>query len=442
MLLSVALLGALGFGWYQTRQKNQLAQFAENRYMAAFHNLKWTSENIEERMSRLLATNDVHQQENLLADLRVFSTQAVTSMSVLPFSTMNTPRVASYLNSLRDRSDELHYKVSSGSPITQQDWAQLSELNKQTRVFEGELSRMLGLVANNMVRWRDTAAVTGPARKTNGETPITRSYTAVDKALPAPPGEEHALQPGKSKLAKPRVDPGPRVDANVASEAVKRFVDLPLTGEPKLTGQSDPADKLGQLSLYFFDAQKTNGTPLSFGVSIHGGHVIYMMDGRLIQEKRFTKAQLVDRARQMLRRWGYGTVEYVSAIDNDGTMVMDFAPLENGISMRTDVIKVSLAMDNAELVAFDARSYWINRHPRQFPPPKVSAADARVRLAPRLTVQAEPTLAVVADRRDQERLTWAFIGKIDNQSFEIFVDTQSGQEVNLLRLAGDPNPMQ
>ncbi|MFZ5827285.1 MAG: PepSY1/2 domain-containing protein [Bacillota bacterium] len=440
LLLSVALVGALGFGAYQTRQKNEFVRVAENKYMSAFHKLKWTSEQIEERTAKLMATNDPQLQENLLADLRVFSAQAVEHMSALPFTNMNTPRITNFLNTLRMQTDEKHYKLSQGSALDQSDWSALMELRKQAVFFEDELSTLLGLVGNNRIRWVPTVQATSPIQTGNASTPITKSVLTLDQGLPAPPGEENALAPGAGPLPRPKMNLGHRVDTATAMANIRRFIDTPLKGDPVPTGAYDQAEKTGGLSVYYFDATKQNGTPLNFGVSIHGGHILYMIDGRPITEQNIEKSQLIDKARQMLRQWGYGTAEYVSAVENDGTLVMDFAPLENGVSLQTELIKVSLAMDNGELVGFDARNYWINHHARQLEKPKLSAAQAMQHVSPRLKVTGEPHLALVANRRGEEVLVWEVQGQIENQRFRVYIDAANGHEVNVIREAGDPAP--
>lgn len=440
LLLGVALLGAFGFGWYQTRQKNQLALDAENKYMSAFHKLKWTSENIEERTARLLATNDPQLQESLLADLRVYSAQAVEHMSVLPFVNTNTPRIESFLNTLREQSDLMHNKINQGQPLSNEDWTQLADFRRQSVFFEQELSNVLGLVSLGHIRWRDTVRVTGPAQSGTKATPITKSVVLIEKALTPPPGEEKTLSPQNASLKAPRVDPGPLVDQGAAIAAVKRFVDLPLKGEPTVTGVSDPQDREHVFSLYFINAVKENGTPLNFGVSVHGGHVIYMLDGRAVTTKQFTVPQLIDRARLMLEKRGYRSVSYVSAVENDGTLVMDFAVVENGVAVEVDKIKVMLTMDNGELAGFDARNYWINRHSRQLGKPKLTVDKARSYLAPRLKVEGGARLALISDQRYQERLVWAFEGIVDDQRFKVYVDANTGEEVDVQRVAGDPAP--
>jgi spore germination protein len=440
LLLSVALVGALSFGWYQTRLKNQLALAVENRYMSAFHKLKWTSENIEERMAKLMATNDRHLQENLLADLRVFSAQAVEHMSVLPFLTMQTPRIENFLNTLRMRTDELHYELSTGGNLAEAQWAELMELRRQAVFFEAELSEVLGLVGNNAIHWRDTVRATAPTAADTATTPITRSVLHLEQNLQAPPGEENVMQPDKGPMARPKVSPGQMVDPPTAVAAIKRFLTDPLQGEPKHTGTSDPEDKLNEFSLHFFDAQKQNGTPLNFGVSVHGGHVIFMIDGRPVTEKRLTQDHLVPRAQEMLRKWGYANTVFVSAAENDGTMVMDFAPQVGEVAIHTQLLKVMLTMDNGELVGFDAKNYWVNRHERNLPLAKLSADEARQRLAPRLQVEQALKLALVADRRGRERLVWSAAARLDEQRYRIFIDAQTGAEVDLQRVAGDPAP--
>lgn len=442
LLLAVALVGAMGFGAYQTRLKNQYLREAENKYMAAFHKLKWTSENIEERMAKLLATNDPRLQEGLLADLRVFSAQAVEHMANLPFTTLNTPRLTNFLNTLRAESDKKHHKLNTGQGLSEEDWSQLMELRKQAVYFEQELSNLLGLIGNNLIRWQPTVQATSPARSGPAETPITRSVMLMEENLPVPPGEEDALAPEKAELPRPQTDPGPRVDAAAAAEAIKRFVDMPLAGEPVLTGVYDPEDTRKGLSLYYFDAKKQNGLSMNFGVSVHGGHVVYMIDGRAVTEEKLTHEQLIARAKEMLARWGFDSVALVSSAANDGTLVMDFAPVAGGVAVHTEMIRVMLAMDNGELVGYDARPYWVNHRERDLPQPRISAAEAAARTSPRLTVTGEPRLALIADRRGEERLVWEVPGRVEDQHFRVFVDARDGTELDVIRTVGDPAPPQ
>jgi len=441
MVLSIALLGAISFGWYQTRMANQLALDAENKYLSAFHKLKWTSENIEERTARIMATNDSRMQESLLADLRVFSAQAVEHMSVLPLMTLNTPQITSFLNTLRKTSDEMHYSLTMGDPLTEEEWSKLAALRTQAVHFEDQLSSLLGLVGNNHIRWRDTVRVTGMAQDGAATTPITKAVMALNDALSAPPGEGGALAPQQGPMAPPKMDLGPRVDEQAAAQAAQRFVDLPLTGPPILTATTDPDDETHELALYFLDATKANGTPQNFGISVHGGHVIFMIDGREVKQRRLTKDQLVERARTMLANRGYPDLRFLSAIDNAGTLVMDWAPMQNGIAIHTEIIKISLAMDDGELVGFNARNHWVNRHERKYGQPTLSSAEAKQRIAPRLSVVDEPTLAVIANRMNNEKLVWLVKAQMEEIRYHIFIDANTGAEVSVTRVSGgDPAP--
>ena len=131
---------------------------------------------------------------------------------------------------------------------------------------------------------------------------------------------------------------------------------------------------------------------------------------------------------------------FVSAAENDGTMVMDFAPVKDGVAIETELVRVMLAMDKGDLVGFDAKSYWINKHDRDLPAPQISAEEAQQRISPRLQVEAEPVLSLIADRRNQERLVWRILASYDGQQYRIFVDALTGEEVDVQRVAGDPAP--
>jgi spore germination protein len=438
LLLSVAFFGAVGFGWYQTNQKNKLAVDSENKYMSAFHQLKWTSENIEDRSTKLLATQDPRQQETLLADLRVFSSQAVDHMAVLPFSTMNTPHIESFFNTLRTRSDEYHGKVNRGEKLTDAELTQLRDMRNQTVTFERELGNLLGLVGSGHIRWGSTATAASPRASSPPNTPITQSVMMLDKALTTPPGATQSVAPPPRTLAKPQMDPGPRVTEAQAGAALAKFMDLPLKEPPKLTGSADLNDKTGELSLYFFDLQKQNGLKLNAGVSIHGGHVIYLIDGRPVTTKRLTANQLTDMGLAILKQRGYGDVAWVSYTENDGSLVIEYAPKQQGVAIYPDMIKLMLAMDNGEFVGFDARNYWINRHERPAMVPKLSAQAVLTHVASGLKVEGAPRLALIADRQNRERLTWEIHGHVNDQRFRTFLDATTGEEVDLIRTAGKP----
>lgn len=437
-LLSVALVGALVFGAYQTKQKNQLALLEENKYMQAFHKLKWTSENLEDMTAKLMASNTLRMQQTILADIRVMTTQAVEHMAFLPLLTTNIQRTQNYLNSLRQTADHLHYQVGEGTPITEEQWANLRELQTQSAYFEKHMGELLSLVAGGNVRWADTVAATSPQSSGNRATPITRSLMLLEQNWQPPPGEEGAMNPANAPIEPPPRDLGPRVDHARAIEAVKEFFPDELDGDPKVIGEQDPVDKLRQFSLYFLSARKKNGTPLDIGVSVHGGHVIYVIDGRPVTEVNHEEDDLAARGKEFLLKHKYPPVEFISAAKNNNTLIMAYAPIDkNGVILLTDLIRVTYAQDNAEILGFDAVPYWQFHKERDLKPPVLSEAAVRAAASPRLKVE-KARLMLVATRQNAETLAWELTGTMDDQQYLVYFNAYDGREESIRRLTAEP----
>lgn len=437
-LLSVALVGAFAFGAWQMRLKNQLALQNENTYMQAFHKLKWTSENLEDLTTKLLASNSPHMQQALLADLRVLSAQAVDHMAALPLLTVNIERTQNYLNTLRRTATTLHDKVSEGEKLTEQEWAQLAELRKQSAYFESQMGDMLGLVGGGNIRWADTVRATHPQSSGRGATPITRSVELLEQNWQPPPGEEGALDPRKSLLKPPPRDLGPRIDEARAVQAVKEFFPDELAEEPHVHGRQDPQDEAHKFSLYYVAAKKKNGTPLDVGVSIHGGHVVFVVDGRMVKEAKFQQADLVPKGKTLLERLQYPPMEFISGVRNNNTMILTYAPVDpNGVVLLTDLVRMTFAQDNGEVLGFDATSYWQFYHERKLQQPALSEAEARAKASPRLQVE-RARLALIANRQHEETLAWELDGRTDDQRYTVYINAQTGREENIRRLQGEP----
>jgi spore germination protein len=441
-LLSVALIAALLFGLWQTRQKNELALQEENKYMQAFHKLKWTSENLERLTTTLLVTNTPRMQQTLLSDIRVMTNHAVEHMAFLPLLTVNMERTQNFLNTLRKTADDLQYQLGEGEPITEPQWARMAELRKQAVYFEEQMSELLRLVAGGNIRWAATVRVTSPQSSGNGTTPITRAVALLEKNWQAPPGEEGAENPGNAPLKPPPRDIGPRVTEAQAKEAVTKFFPEQLAGDPVITGKQDPSNRLKQFSLYFLSARKKNGTPLDIGVSIHGGHVIYVLDGRPVKEANFRLEDLIPRGQALLQKENYPPVSFISAVRNQNTMILTYAPVDpqlGGVVLLTDLIRVTYSLDNAEILGFDAVPYWQNHRNRDMRDPTLSDDQARALASPRLEVR-KSRLALIANRRHQEVLVWELDGTVNGERFLVYINAHDGREESIRRIEGEPAP--
>ncbi len=50
----------------------------------------------------------------------------------------------------------------------------------------------------------------------------------------------------------------------------------------------------------------------------------------------------------------------------DGTVLFNFVYKEQNITIYPDLVKVKVALDNGEIVGFDASTYYLNHHNRNY----------------------------------------------------------------------------
>ena len=72
-----------------------------------------------------------------------------------------------------------------------------------------------------------------------------------------------------------------------------------------------------------------------------------------------------------------------------------------------DLIKVQVALDNGEIVGFEAQGFYIAHEEREIPKPKLSMEEARSRVSERLEIFKE-RLAIIPTNAKQEVLCYEF----------------------------------
>jgi spore germination protein len=430
--LAILCVLAVWFGTVRAGQVGQLSIEAENKYMAAFHRLKWAAEGIEERLAKLQVATDRQLQLLYLADLRVLSAQAVEQMTTLPLLTVSLPEVTNFLQHLQAGTEQYHARLAGGEPLDLAANQRLADLHRKAARLEWELADLGQVLSTNLIRWSVAVAETDPGVQKAPPSPIVRVLQEIDLAMrdtnPLPTIEGEKLQP-KTSLGAP-------ISPDRARDIARAFADQPLAAEPTLVKSGAP----GAIPIYYFSLRKATGDSLSLGITEAGGHLIFAMNGRPVGERREDSGRLEQEARFMLRRWGYGETRLISRIKNAGALVMDFAPVQDGVVLLPDRLQVTLAMDNSELLQLDTKAYWVNHRPREIGAPHVTREEAAQRGGARLRREGETLPVLIADRLGRERLAWEVTGRKGDQLMKVYIDATTGEEVDVVRFAGDPFP--
>ena len=118
----------------------------------------------------------------------------------------------------------------------------------------------------------------------------------------------------------------------------------------------------GNLSTYTF----YNGD-YTIAVTKKGGIVSFMLSSFYANEIKLSPQDAIKKATQYLKDKGYTKVKdsYYSTVD--GICTVNFAYFEDGVTYYTDLIKVSVALDDGRITAFDSTGYLMNHTVRTLP---------------------------------------------------------------------------
>jgi hypothetical protein len=110
------------------------------------------------------------------------------------------------------------------------------------------------------------------------------------------------------------------------------------------------------------------------------------------------------------------------------------------VLLLTDQVQVALAMDNGELVGFDARAYWQNHRSRQLTSTTLSAAEAARHAGDVVNLMGAPRKVLTRDWRGRERLAWEATGEQHGRMMTIHLDAETGKELRILRQSQQATP--
>ena len=140
-----------------------------------------------------------------------------------------------------------------------------------------------------------------------------------------------------------------------------------------------------------------------------------------------------------LDRHGFPNMEATYHITRDGIMTINFAYTQNGITVYSDLIKVSVALDDGSIVGMEARGYVMSHRSRTLPRPAISEAEGRAVVSSRLTIQSE-NLALIPTSGQNEVLCREYVcTDEEGRHIIVYVNARTGQEENIYLLVEDEN---
>jgi len=234
---------------------------------------------------------------------------------------------------------------------------------------------------------------------------------------------------------KPKGLEGENINLEKAKEKATKFV-----GEDKVGSIIETSSGKGKVSTFGLEVipkDNDRSRAISIDITKKGGYPLWMLNPREIPEKKLTDQQASDKAQKFLKEQGFGDLTETYFLKNDNTTTITFIGVsKEGVLIYPDLLKVKVALDNGEIVGFDANQYIMAHRKRDIPKPKLTEEQARKKVSQRLKVE-RVKLAIIPLPGDKEQLCYEFKGKFNQSDYFVYINADSGYEENILKIIKD-----
>ncbi|MGE5589307.1 MAG: germination protein YpeB [Bacillota bacterium] len=429
-LLGVALALVALWGYGQMLQKNRIMQRAESSYQRAFHQLIDHTVNIESDLAHLQVSMDRRQQIADLDRVRLHATSAREELAQLPLTTTRLAKTTAFFGSLMDTADALALKLLDNQPLNDQDRTKLKELHDSSLYARDELYTVSQVANSGRMRWMDAERLGAYDYTGAVKNPLVENLLRFDGGL--------KIDPKPASIQVYKAVTGTDVTAQQAADIAARFV-----GDLVQPGTLKPAREVaGDVPTFQLEGIAKGGQRLTIQVTRKGGHPLWMLAERIPAQRTLDQNQATARAEDFLKSRAStldGTAQLtftpVTYQESQNIALVNLTPKQDDLLLYPDAIRVKVALDNGEILGFQARDFLKNHTARQIPEPKLSEQAAVARANPSLQVQSVRKALILNDR-DQEVLTWEVRGTLDNQAYQVYINAQDGTEERIEQAGG------
>ena len=419
--LVLALVGGIGATAVTAhRYRTQL----EYTYERGLSELSEHLNKIETTLTKGIYAGTAAGATHLAMTLWSESGAAKSCLSQIPTYGTDLANTYKFLSQVGEYSLSLAKNLQRGQGITEEEHQTLVKLSSLSTTMSNTIDELCTQMETSG-GWKDqiTQVVeqSDPAQAANtlfdGLKNIEETVSDYPTLLYDGPFSEHILQATPKLLE----------SLSVVTEANARLkLAHSLNIEASILGEATLMEN-GTIPSYVY-----NTNELSAAVTRQGGHISYFNVLREIGDSTLQYEECIPIATAFLKGLGLGDFKESYYTVNEGVCLINFAYLEGDVVCYTDLIKVGVALDNGDIVSYNAQGYIMNHMSRQLSTPRYTVKDAKKVLSPYVTVTGS-RMAIIPLNSRVEKLCYEFLCKgQEEEELLIYVNADTLEEESLL----------
>lgn len=443
LVLSLLLVASTAWGYTQLAGRRRAEAMLSTRYQQAFFDALGSIENVEVLLAKALVSASPAENVRYLTELWQQSFAAQASLNALPLRQGTLMRTSRFLTQLGDFTYVLGRKVARGETVTAADWQTLEDLYRQVTALGSELTQIAEASASGAMPWEEVRQRTNftlnPFSKRLGAPDQADGFTRLDQQMQEFPTLVYD-GPFSDHVTKrePRGLTGEAVDSFAARSTALQFVPVPAAErEVWLAEQVAETDGGAPIAAWRIEVRRGDEIRPAYVLDVakQGGSVLWMLATRPVARNAsaLSLAEAVAVAAEFLEARGFTGFEVTYPVVEDGRAVVPFVLVQDGTLLYPDQVKVTVALDDGQVVGFDALQYYTNHYGRDLPEPRLSPEEARARVRADLDIEGV-RLALIPRPDRSEALTYEVRARLGEDLYHIYIDAVEGDEEQILRI--------
>ncbi|RXJ03923.1 germination protein YpeB [Anaerobacillus alkaliphilus] len=430
-ILGVAVVSTAYWGYQEHQEKNSILIKAENTYQRAFHDLTFNLDQLHDEIGATLAMNSKDQLSPSLADVWRLTSMAQMNLGQLPLTLMPFSKTEEYLYKVGNFSYRNAIRDLEHEPLSEEEYQTLNELYKQSGEIQNEMRKVQSMVLQDNLRWMDVElALASEDEPLNNA--IVNGFHIVNEKVEGFSevdwGADLPQLQSNDDLLNERLN-GEEVTAEEAKEIALRFVELE-NAEIHIE-ETGEGLAYGSYSVRINDPE--HEANIFMDISKKGGHPIWLLQDRQVGETNISLNEASEKAKELLEKNGIEDMQIVDSKQYNAVGVFNFAYLKDNVRVYPDAIVVEVSLQDGEIIGYESSAYLTNHRDRDVSQPTISVEEAQERLNPSLEVM-EHHVALIKNDLSEEVLTYEFFGVINNDTYRIFINAQTGHEEKIEKL--------
>ena len=419
----VGLSVALYYSTEQVSTHETYQRQMEAVYSRAYYDLLGGASDLGNNLRKLSVSTTPSMQQSLLYEVWSQAELAENNLSVFEAEDEGVRAAQKFVNQLGDYSHSLALKVADGESLSKEDRAKLRKMGELADVYKNAIDKVNGSL-------KDGGSFVG-------DNAVLDKFTSAFQDFVEPSVEyPEMIYDGPFSDALEDRTPialqGEEITAEQAEEKLRAYLKDRNVKNVEYAGETN-----GEIKSYNF-ALTLDGEPAFAEICRFGGALITLnssaQNGVLETAHVEARETCQQAALAFAKKLGLENMQVVWSSSAHGECVVNLAPLENGVVLYPDLVKVKVRERDSKVVGVDCTHYAFNHKTRDLPMPVVSVEDAEAVLS--INKVSDGRLALIPLRGNREALTYEFECEADGTYF-VYIDALTGREANILYVISD-----